>query len=122
MPRHHQSSRSARALLVLSGLVCLIGLSNLTILLLARAEARAAELAIRLLAGASRRRIFQLFTTEGAVLGTAGGGLGMGVAWLLLTVGGALPSVEMKFTLLRYQTAPTHILCVRAAVVVIMRS
>jgi putative ABC transport system permease protein len=68
-------------------LLCLV---NTIGLLLAKFSVRAAEVGIRRALGASRKEIFQQFLTETAVVGLAGGGLG-----LLLSFG-ALALIAMQ--------------------------
>jgi predicted permease len=84
------SRASLVTLLVAVGLVLLIACANVGNLLFARALARHKELAVRSALGAGRRRVFQQILAEVLVLAIIGGGIGLLLAHLGLSVGAAL--------------------------------
>lgn len=67
-----------------AGLILLIAVANVANLLLARAVARRDEMTLRRALGARSARLVRQTLTEGSVLATLGGGIGLGLAGLLL--------------------------------------
>lgn len=83
---------------VVVGLVLLLACGNVVMLALARADARRAELAVRLTLGAARSRLVRQLATEGLVLAVMSGAAGFVVAiWLTRVLAALVGSGRTAF-------------------------
>lgn len=83
------------AALAAVGLVLLVACLNTAMLLLARAESRRAELAVRAVLGAGPSRLRWLVIREALGLVSVGAAVGLAVAWMAVRLAGATLAAEL---------------------------
>ena len=102
---HRDAKAPLGILLGVTVLVLLIACANIANLLLARSAGRAAEMAVRLSLGASRRQLISQLLMESCLLALFGGAAGLLVAqWTLDAIGSMLPPEAVTALKLGIQT------------------
>ena len=99
VPLHESLVGEARpallGVLVAGALVLILVCASVAHLLLLRGLHRQADWALRTALGASRARLLRHGLAESLVLAVLGGGLGLGVTWLILPLAVHLPGIEL---------------------------
>ncbi len=118
-------------LLAITGLVLLIACANLASLMLARANRREREIALRMALGAGRARVLQNLLVESVLLAGTGAIAGMGLAtflsralvWAISTQGDPVNlQIVTDWRVLLFATAATVVTCVIFGLVPAMRA
>jgi len=126
-----QYSRPLALLLAIAGLVLFITCANLAHLMLARANARSREMAVRLAIGASRWRLARQLITESMLLAITGIALGVLVAQMLsrflvsfLAAGGTAIFVDLSldYRTLGFAAALSMVTCIVFASAPVLRA
>jgi putative ABC transport system permease protein len=123
-PLHEKVVGNSRApLLAFLGAVSfllLIACANVASLMLARANARRQEFAVRTALGAGRLRLARQLLTESALLAAAGGALGVAIAWAASRAFVAVSPQLPRLAETRFDTAVLGVACLAVMFATVM--
>ncbi|MGH9584895.1 MAG: ABC transporter permease, partial [Bryobacteraceae bacterium] len=130
-PLRRKFDTSLWLLLGITGLVLLIACANLASLMLARANTRQREIALRLALGASRRRLIQQLLSESLLLAFVGALLGIylarvlshAIVWFVSTEGNVLQlNLSLDWRVMMFTASAAILTCVMFGLLPALRS